>query len=335
LSGQSEGKFQCALQQAAHTYQDAARHFKLAVSELHAGSEEGMAAAKAVTNKLAHVLFDDDVAGSIVGLLDSPMMAERDILHALNVSVLAMMVGQQFALSVEDIKILGIGALLHDIGEQQLPRDLRARRGRFSPEEERMYREHPSLGVQLLSTLSTFPQEALRMIESHHERIDGSGYPDQLQEEYLSLFTKIVMVIDEYDLLINHENPQERMTPADALSYLYRTARATLAPDVIAALVQTLTVYPPGTIVELVTGAYALVLSINRQARMRPLVLLYVPHAKDTAPVIVDLMRDRSRSIAHRPPLSGVPPRIRAYLNMQRWMPYFLAAAGKEPPLPH
>jgi HD-GYP domain-containing protein (c-di-GMP phosphodiesterase class II) len=328
-SGESEEKFRDTLQQAARTYEDAARHFKEAVGGLHAGSENGMAAAKAVTNQLAHVLFDDELAGSIVGLLDAPVMEERDILHALNVSVLAMMVGQQFALSAEDIKILGIGALLHDIGEQQIPRDVYARRARMSPDEGWVYREHPSRGVKLLSALSSFPHEALRMIESHHERIDGSGYPDQLQEEYLSVFTKILMVVDEYDLLINHEDLQQRMTQAEALSHLYRTARTTLPSDVIAALIQTLTVYPPGTIVELVNGAYAMVLTINRQARMKPLVLLYIAHQESRAPVIIDLMRDRTRSIAHRPPLSGVPPRIRAYLNMQRWMPYFLSAAAK------
>ncbi len=311
---QSEEKFRDTLQQAARTYEEAARHFTAAVGELHVGSENGMAAAKAVTNTLARVLFNTDLAGSVVALLDAPVMEERDVLHALNVSVLAMMVGQQFALSGEDIKILGIGALLHDIGERHLPRD--------------GYREHPSRGVKLLSTLSSFPHEALRMIESHHERIDGSGYPDQLQEEYLSFFTKILMVVDEYDLLINHDDPQHRMTQAEALSHLYRTARATLPSDVIAALIQTLTVYPPGTIVELVNGAYALVLNINRAARMRPLVLLYLAHPEGEAPVIIDLMRDRTRSIAHRPPLSGVPPRIRAYLSMQRWMPYFLSAAG-------
>lgn len=330
-SPQSAGSmpFQSALHLAARTYEDAARHFKQAIQGLHAWSEEGVAAAKQVTNQLAHILFDKDLAGSIAGLLDSSLMKERDVLHALNTSVLAMMIGQQFRLSVEDIKILGIGALLHDIGEHQLPDDLRTRRDRLTPDEERSYREHPALAVALLSPLSSFPQEALRMIESHHERIDGTGYPNQLQEEYLSLFTKILMVVDEYDVLINHDDPHQRLTAADALSHLYRTGRSKLAPDVIAALIQTLTVYPPGTIVELVNGAYALVLNINRRARMRPLVLLYVPQADNNAPTIIDLMRDRSRSIVHRPPLSGVPLRIRQYLNMDRWMPYFLATADE------
>jgi putative nucleotidyltransferase with HDIG domain len=333
-SGQSNAGFHQGLRQAAQTYEEAARHFKQAISDLHAGSEEGLAAAKTVTNKLAHVLLDDRLAGSIVGLLDSPKMEERDVLHALNVSCLAMMVGQQFALSVEDLKILGIGALLHDIGEQQLSPDLLARREFLTPEELESYREHPALGVALLSSLSAFPQEALRMIESHHERIDGSGYPDQLKEEYLSFFTKIVMVVDEYDILINHKDPERRMTHADALSYLYRTAQTTLDPDVIAGLVQTLTVYPPGTIVELVNGAYALVLNINRQARMKPLVLLYTPQTDAKAPVIVDLMQDRSRSIARRPPLGELPARVRDYLNMHRWTSYFLGATAEQGLLP-
>jgi HD-GYP domain-containing protein (c-di-GMP phosphodiesterase class II) len=320
--------FHEGLHQAILTYEEAARYFKQALAELQTGSEEGIVAAKLVTNKLAHVLFDDQLAGSIIGLLNHPAMDERDILHAVNVSVLAMMVGQQFQLPVEDIKVLGIGALLHDLGEQQLPRELRAKSENFTDDEREAYREHPLLGVKLLSPIPAFPQEALRVIEAHHERIDGSGYPHQLREEYLSLYTKIVMVVDEYDLLVNHADPRRKMMPAEALSHLYRTARVTLSPEAIEGLVQTITVYPPGTIVELVNGAYALVLNINRQARMKPLVLLYVPHAQTHTPVIVDLMHDRARAIARRPPLSQLPSRVREYLDMERWTSYFLATAA-------
>jgi HD-GYP domain-containing protein (c-di-GMP phosphodiesterase class II) len=322
---QSPGGFQGALKEVAQTYEEAAQHFKQAVSDLHAGSEEGLAAAKTVTNKLAHVLLDDALAGTIVSLLDSSNAQERDIVHALNVSVLAMMIGQQFALSPEDLKILGIGALLHDIGVHRLPHHLHVRHEQLAPEQLGSYREHPALGVTILSALPSFPHEALHIVESHHERIDGSGYPDRLKEEYLSFFTKIVMVADEYDILINNENRRHRMTPAEALSHLYRTSRATLPPEVIDALVQTLTVYPPGTIVELVNGAFALVLNINRQARMKPLVLLYTPRASAESPVIIDLTQDRKRAIARRPPLNELPAGVRDYLDMHRWTTYFLA----------
>ncbi|HEX2056576.1 MAG TPA: HD domain-containing phosphohydrolase [Nitrospiraceae bacterium] len=322
--GQSRTGFRLGLRQTAQIYDKTARHLKQAVNDLRTDPEEGLAAAKAVTNQLAHVLMDDQLAGTIVGLLDSSKAEERDIVHALNVSVLAMMIGQHLELSLEDLKILGIGALLHDIGIHQLPDRVQGRHERLPSNEAGSYREHPSLGAALLKDLPSFPHEALQIIESHHERIDGSGYPYRLKEEYLSFFTKIVMVADEYDILINHENQRLKMTPAEALSHLYRTARGPLSPDVIDALVQTLTVYPPGTIVELLNGAFALVLNINREARMKPLVLLYTSQDKAGAPVIVDLMRDRWRAIARRPPLSELPARVRDYLDMQRWTTYFL-----------
>lgn len=320
--------FQCALKQAAQTYEDAGRQLKQAMRELEGGTEDGIVAAKTVTNKLVNVLFDDALADAIIGLLGSPANDERHILHALNVSVLAMMIGHQFNLPVEELKILGIGALLHDIGEQQLPLELRVKHDGWTPAELTQYQEHPALGVQLLGAMPAFPQEALRVIESHHERIDGSGYPYQLPEEYLSLFTKIVMVVDEYDLLVNHVDPYRKLMPAEALSHLYRTARGSLAPDVIGALVRTLTVYPPGTIVELADGPYALVLTINRQERMKPLVLLYAPPGKGSAPVVIDLMRDRTKRIARRPPHRLLPPNVQEYLNMHRWTSYFLASSA-------
>jgi HD-GYP domain-containing protein (c-di-GMP phosphodiesterase class II) len=324
---QSVAGFRDGLREAAQTYDEAGRHFKQAVHDLHAGSEEGLVGAKAVTNKLAHVLLDDSLAGTIVNLLDSPNVAERDVLHALNVSVLSMMIGQQFALSLEDLKILGIGALLHDVGAHQLSPNHPGRHERLVSENAGSYRDHPAEGVKILSALPSFPPEALQIVESHHERIDGSGYPDRLKAEYLSFFAKIVMVADEYDILINHEDQRLKMLPAEALSHLYRTERDTLPPEVIDALVQTLTVYPPGTIVELVNGAFALVLNINKQARMKPLVLLYTLQTDTKPPVIIDLMRDRRRAIARRPPLSELPARVRDYLDMRRWTAYFLAPA--------
>jgi len=331
---QSAAGFRHGLRQTARIYGDAAQHFKQAVNDLHAEAEEGLAAAKTVTNQLAHVLLDDQLAGTVVALLDSSQAEARDILHALNVSVLSMMIGQQFALSIEDLKILGIGALLHDIGLHQLPRNIREGHERLALDECGLYREHPARGATLLSHLPSFPHEAMRIIESHHERIDGSGYPDRLKEEYLSFFTKIVMVADEYDLLINHDNQRLRVIPAEALSHLYRTARGTLPPEVIDALVKTLTVYPPGTIVELINGAFALVLNINRQARMKPLVLLYTSQAQTGPPLIVDLMRDRRRAIARRPPLGELPARVRDYLDMQRWTAYFLTGTADQGLLP-
>ena len=333
-AGQSPAGYQDALKEAAQAYEQAAQHFTQSVSDLHAGSEEGVATAKAVTIKLAHLLLDDALAGTIVSLLDSWNVEERDVLHALNVSVLAMMIGQQFDLSLEDIKILGIGALLHDIGIHGLRHDLRVRHEELAPEKLGSYREHPALGVTILSALPSFPHEALRIVESHHERIDGSGYPDRLKEEYLSLFTKIVMVADEYDILINNESRRHRMIPAEALSHLYRTSRTTLPPEVIDALVQTLTVYPPGTIVQLVNGAFALVLNINRQARMKPLVLLYTSPTPATRPIIIDLMKDRRRAIARRPPLNELPAGVRDYLDMHRWTAYFLGNGVDQGVLP-
>jgi putative nucleotidyltransferase with HDIG domain len=324
---QSADGFCDGLRETARIYDDAARHFKQAVNDLHAEPEEGLAAAKTVTNQLVHVLLDDQLAGTVVALLDSPKAETRDILHGLNVSVLSMMIGQQFALSMEELKILGIGALLHDVGIHQISRNAQERHEGLTLEASDLHREHPALGVELLSRLPSFPHEAMRIIESHHERIDGSGYPDRLKEEYLSFFTKIVMVADEYDVLVNHDNQRIRVIPAEALSHLYRTARSTLPPEIIDALVKTLTVYPPGTIVELINGAFALVLNINRQARMKPLVLLYAAHTHQDAPVIIDLMRDQQRAIARRPPLSELPARVRDYLDMQRWTAYFLTGA--------
>ncbi|MFO0730356.1 MAG: HD domain-containing protein [Nitrospiraceae bacterium] len=237
-------------------------------------------------------------------------MDERDARHALNVSVISMMVGQQLELSAEDIKVLGIGALLHDVGERKLHRRYWLVEARSAPKTRL---STPAIGSGAgCPTGHPFlsPAEALRIIQLHHERIDGSGYPRQVSGEYLSLLTKIVMVADVYDDLVQPAPPKRPLTPSEALAYLFRHTQRTLPREIVVSLIQTLSVYPPGTIVELVNGAYGLVLNVNRQERLKPLVLVYTPAESESEPLVVNLMTDPNRAIAQRAARHRLSPRV-------------------------
>ncbi len=316
--------FVTGLREANQLYREATAQFQQAVHELAEGSESGVASAKTVINQLAPLVFDEAITGALAGLLDIRQMDEADLLHALNVSVLSMMVGQQLELPVEDIKVLGIGALLHDIGERKIPAEVLARRGTFTPADQEIYARHPEFGLEVLDAIPAFPAEALKLIQLHHERLDGSGYPRGLTGEYLSLFTKIVMVVETYDELIHPRDPQRSLTPSEALAYLFRHTQRSLPREIVTALIQSLSVYPPGSIVELVNGAYGLVLNVNRQDRLKPLILLYTPGESGADPVVVNLMTDPTRAIAQRAAKQRLSPRILNYLDLKRWLPHFL-----------
>lgn len=328
---QSLDSYRSDLREAEQLCKEACADFQRAFQELGAGHDTGVAGAKTVINQLVPLVSDETLAGSLSGLMNSLQMDEADARHALNVSVLSMMVGQQLELSAEDIKVLGIGALLHDVGERKIPPEILARRGALTAEDQIIYAGHPDLGLDVLEEIPSFPTEALRIIQLHHERLDGSGYPQRVSGEYLSLLTKIVMVADVYDELVQPHHPKRSLTPSEALAHLFRHTQRTLPREIVVALIQTLSVYPPGTIVELVNGAYGLVLNVNRQERLKPLVLIYTPAESETDPLVVNLMTDPNRAIAQRASRQRLSSRVIKYLDLTRWLSYFLHGSSTSP----
>jgi HD-GYP domain-containing protein (c-di-GMP phosphodiesterase class II) len=321
---QSIDRFFEGLRGADQLCAKACLEFQQAFQGLGAGQDSGVAGTKSVINHLVALVSDESMASAVSGLLDCRLLDELDLHHALNVSLLSMMVGQQLEFAPEDLKVLGIGALLHDVGERNIAPEVLARRGDPAPQDQALYVRHPEFGLAILQAIPSFPSEGLRIIEDHHERLDGSGYPHGLDGENLSLFTKVVMVIDLYDDLIRARPPKRSLSPSEALAYLFRHTQRSLSREVVVALIQCLSVYPPGTIVEMVNGAYGLILNVNRHDRFRPLVLLYTPAESETSPVIVNLMTDTSRAIARRAARQHISPRVLKYLDFKRWLSYFL-----------
>jgi HD-GYP domain-containing protein (c-di-GMP phosphodiesterase class II) len=321
---QSLNEFLEGLREADRVCADACSNFRQAFEELSAGREDGVAEAKSVINQLVGFVSDEAMAVALSGLLDCRLMDIADLRHALSVSILSMMVGQQLEFPLEDLKVLGIGALLHDVGESKIPSEVLARRGALTWEDRAIYHRHPQYALEILQAIPSFPLEGLRIIEHHHERLDGTGYPKALASGDLSLLTQIVMVVDAYDELIRPRSPKQSSSPSEALAYLFRHTQHALSRTVVVALIQCLSVYPPGTIVRMVNGAYGMVLNVNRQDRLRPLVLLYQPAESEENPLIVDLMADQSRAIANRAVRQHMSSRVLNYLDFKRWVSYFL-----------
>ncbi len=126
------------------------------------------------------------------------------------------------------------------------------------------------------------------------------------------------MVVDEYDSLINAPDISSNLTPTEALSRLYVTGKTAFSEEVVVALIQILSVYPPGTVVELDDHSIGVVVSINLHARMRPLIVLYNPDVERQNPDIADLSLNNERSIVRNIPRTELSPQISACLNLTR-----------------
>jgi cyclic di-GMP phosphodiesterase len=191
--------------------------------------------------------------------------------HAVNVCVLSLVVNaiEKFE---NDETGLGLGALLHDVGECRIPKNLLRKRERYSENEQRLLQQHPNLGAKLLEQSSDIAPMARRIILEHHERIDGSGYPAARQGAEISVLSQIVAIIDAYDDMLSGRS-QPMLPSTEALRRLFMQSHSgSLDRALVERVIRSLGVYPVGSVVELDSGERAIVVAANRSDGLKPIV---------------------------------------------------------------
>src|SRR5215212_5755266 len=147
--------------------------------------------------------------------------------HAVEVARLSWMVGVELGLNEEELEWLVHGALLHDLGKLSVADEILEKLGPLTEEEWKVVKRHPEVGARMIEPLE-FLSRAVPVVRHHHERPDGSGYPDGLQGDEIPLGARIVAVVDAYDVMIRRSYRPERYgskrSPAEALQELWDEA---------------------------------------------------------------------------------------------------------------
>ena len=249
--------------------------------------------------------------------------------HSLNVSVLSMMLTKGLDFTPEQARILGLGAMLHDIGLMEVPdRLLKMRPDEYSRPERDLRAMHCEYGLRLGKQLG-LPPDILAIIFQHHEMVDGSGYPLGIKEDKITLPARIVALVNYYDMLCNPIDFAQAMTPHEALSYLFGQRRTKFDATVLQRLIRCLGVYPPGSIVTLSNDAIAMVMSVNPARPLRPWVMVYDENVPKDEAILLDLEKENDINITNavRPIL--LPPAISAYLSPRRRVIYFFDSSAQ------
>ena len=193
--------------------------------------------------------------------------------HAINVAVLTIFFGSNLGLPKKVLQELGLGALLHDIGEIIIPNEILAKGSRLKGAEFQIMKTHTEKGAELLSHADDIPKSAIDIAHSHHERINGSGYPRGIQGSEMSYFSKIVSLVDFYDA-ITAPRAGRAINSVDALKHIYNWRDKLFDPDLVEHFIQCIGIYPVGSMVELGTGEVGIVISIDQEKRLLPKLLL-------------------------------------------------------------
>lgn len=313
-----------AINQCEKTFLNSAKAVKELMKNIFSRPKESIDQADLLIGQMVQsMLVDKDVA---VHLMGDKVAGEEVYYHSLNVAVLGMILAKELHIEPEAIRKLGVGALFHDLGKMDIPDKVRLKTDPLTRAEQELMRQHVSLGLDSGRKVG-LSSEALLIIAQHHEQADGSGYPKGLKGDQIHPLTRIVTLINAYDNLCNHINPQESMTPHEALSLLYAQRRSQFDEAALAALIRTLGVYPPGTVVRLSNESLGLVMSVNSAKPLKPSVLVYDPQIPKAEAAILDLSNeDITISKCIRP--GALPRQVFDYLSPRKRVTYYFDSAS-------
>lgn len=200
--------------------------------------------------------------------------------HSVSCSIYAIAFGRHLGLPKEDLHALGLGGLLLDVGKTKIPRELLGKSGELTAAEMRMMRDHVRYGLDILEGSKGVDSRVLSMVRSHHERYDGSGYPDGLKGAHIPVFARIGGIVDFYDALITPRVYAAAVSAFDAVRDLHRGANRLFQSEMVEQFIQAVGVFPNGALVELSTGEVGIVVEQNRVRRLRPKVALILDAGK-------------------------------------------------------
>jgi len=266
---------------------------------------------------LMDLCVEDPAAALLLSTMKSH--SEYTFYHSVNTCILTLMIGRAVGLDTRDQVLLGMGALLHDIGKMGVPESVLQHPGRLSPEQWAEIHRHPHEGAEAILTAAEAGQEVVAVVAlEHHARYDGSGYPNLFYFEEppdhtgppgdrhhpLHLFTRFTAVADGYDAITSRRSYRRPETPVRALQVLLEGAGTMYDPDVVYAFIDIMGEYPPGSLLRLRGGETVLV---NR------------PAADPTGPVPALLVVDASgRRLADPEPRAFLRTEVTAHLTPDR-----------------
>ncbi|MDP5134714.1 HD-GYP domain-containing protein [Rheinheimera baltica] len=271
---------------------------------------------------MADVLLSSD---SLVLHLISNANKEQEGMyyHVLNVSTLSMMLAKNLNLSAEQIKLVGLGALFHDIGKVKIPSQIIRKTTPLTTPEENLLKLHTKYGADLVKLVETYPIEAYAIIEQHHEYIDGSGYPNGLKGNAIDPLAKIVAVVNEFDNLCHPRDMSKARSPHQALAHLYRAMKGRLEEREMKVMIKMMGVYPPGTIVLLSDQRLGIVMSVNSENLLCPNVMVYDADVPRLEAPIITLVPDKL-NISKVIKIQALPQHIAEYLNPRAQVSYHI-----------
>lgn len=213
--------------------------------------------------------------------------------HSIDTGIMATFLGGKMNLKENELRDLGVGAVLHDIGKTKVPISIIGKKGPLTSEEYDEIKRHPIYGKEMLEKNFKISNDVIRTVVEHHERVDGTGYPYGLNGYQISKFAKITSICDVYDSVMSNRSYREKFSPNDAYELILSGNGTMFDNKFLEGFRNTFSIYPLGVCVRLSNGIEGYVIKQNSGFPDKPIIrVLYDPITKKGVPFYeIDLVK--------------------------------------------
>jgi putative nucleotidyltransferase with HDIG domain len=210
-------------------------------------------------------------------------------MHSIAVCALMIALGKQLGLTSAELKNAGLAGLLHDVGKMLIPDEVLNKPGKLTDEEFEIVKQHPRKGWEILRGSAEITDTALDVCLHHHERVDGTGYPERISGDLLTLFSRMGAVCDVYDALTSDRCYKHGWEPAETIRKMAEWRNGHFDERVFQAFVKTIGIYPSGTLVRLKSGRLAIVIEQSDKSLLTPIVKVFFS-TKSNEPIMPEMV---------------------------------------------